>query len=390
MQRNSYLQNKKRSFDSLLTEKESLLFRLCEQLHLSGFVFEDSSETEIEAGGKVINEFVDRQDDMLRQLVPMERLNGFTEYLKQFEWSAEQLKTKLCQRITKVFDQMAMGTHHHYNVHYNISQGLRHQKGHPLYDLLMYIEAYYMLVLGGEKPKPDEAEETTDYSKSNFMVEDLMQLRNQILERLEGRAFVNSFLRHIAKSRGVLVETLVPAEHKESNSYSVNNSNSVGIPTTEKQNTAVREATEVFKKTSNEEEQVLIKSTDSDISENSDAAVEDDEFDIENESRMLPTDSDETDVVFGSANINISSMEKFVLKYPDSALKFLMRLNTDGKPLSADVVSVHASWEERGLSRNQLKKYVLKLMEWSVFPKLEIQNLYLKLRDRVYEVSRGK
>ncbi len=370
----------------MLSEEESLLVQLCEQLHLSGFVFEDSSETEIEAGGQVINEFVNRQDQMIRQLVPMERLHAFTEYLQQFNWSAEQLKTKLCLRITKAFDQMAKGAHHHYNVRYNISQGLRQQKEHPLYDLLMYIEAYYILVLGGEKPKPDGEEVTTDYSKTNFRIEDLMQLRNQVLERLEGRALVKSFLSHIAKSRGVSVENLVSAENKGSNSSSKKNSEGIKVTTTEKQNTAVKKTPDVLQNESNEEEKVLIKS------ENSDAQVEEDQYDdyeIEDDSRMLSTDSDDADVVFGNSKINITSMEKFVLKYPDSALKFLMRQNIDGKPLPADVVLVHSGWEERGLSRNQLKKYMMKLMEWSDFPNLVIQDIYLKLRDRVYEVSRG-
>ena len=82
-------------------------------------------------------------------------------------------------------------------------------------------------------------------------------------------------------------------------------------------------------------------------------------------------------------------MEKFLLQYPESALKFLMRQNIDGKPLPSDIVLVHAGWEERGLSRNELKKYVLELMQWSDFPDLPFQDFYLQIRNRIFEVSRS-
>ena len=104
---------------------------------------------------------------------------------------------------------------------------------------------------------------------------------------------------------------------------------------------------------------------------------------------MQQSGSDDTDVVFGSDIIRLHSMEKFLLQYPESALKFLMRQNTDGKPLPSDIVLVHAGWEERGLSRNELKKYVLELMQWSDFPDLPFQDFYLQIRNRIFEVSRS-
>ena len=104
---------------------------------------------------------------------------------------------------------------------------------------------------------------------------------------------------------------------------------------------------------------------------------------------MQQSGSDDTDVVFGHDIIKVSSMEKFVLQYPESALKFLMRQNIDGKPLPSDIVLVHVGWEERGLSRNVLKKYVLELMQWSDFPDLPFQDFYLQIRNRIFEVSRS-
>ena len=116
---------------------------------------------------------------------------------------------------------------------------------------------------------------------------------------------------------------------------------------------------------------------------------EDFEFDVDKDHSKQQSGSDVTDVVFGSGMIRVPSMEKFVLQYPESALKFLMRQNIDGKPLPSDIVLVHAGWEERGLSRNMLKKYVLELMQWSDFPDLPFQDFYLQIRNRIFEVSRS-
>ena len=128
------------------------------------------------------------------------------------------------------------------------------------------------------------------------------------------------------------------------------------------------------------------------ISINNDAEFENEEdieFDSDKVHSMQQSGSDDTDVVFGSDIIRAPSMEKFLLQYPESALKFLMRQNIDGKPLPSDIVLVHAGWEERGLSRNVLKKYVLELMHWSDFPNLTVQDLYQQIRSRIVEVSRS-
>ena len=376
MQRNTIQKDKRAGFDSLLTDQESLLFKLCDQLLISGFVFEDSTAAEIEAGGAVIKNFFDQENQVLRKLVSSERLNEFVKYLERFEWSAEMLEIKLCQRIKKAFDQLAKGTHHHYNILYNISHGLRQPKGHPLSDLLLYIEAYYILVLGGENPN-QKLDKEQNYNKKHFSIDDLIKFRKQIRERLEGRVLVNSFLSHIAKLRGEPVEKLITTEGNSSESVLVDDSSGTK---------------DVDKKILNGEDKDVIKITDSNISVNFDAEFENEEeieFDEDKVHSMQQSGSDDTDVVFGSDIIRVPSMEKFVLQYPESALRFLMRQNIDGKPLPADIVLVHAGWEERGLSRNVLKKYVLKLMEWSDFPDLLFQDFYLQIRDRIFEVSRS-
>jgi len=376
MQRNTIQKDKRAGFDSLLTDQQSLLFKLCDQLLISGFVFEDSTANEIEAGDDVIKNFFDQENQVLLKLISSERLNEFVNYLERFEWSEETLEIKLCQRIKKAFDQLAKGTHHHYNILYNISQGLRQPIGHPLSDLLLYIEAYYILVLGGENPN-QKLDKEQNYNKKHFSIDDLIKFRKQIRERLEGRVLVNSFLSHISKLRGEPVEKLITTEGNSSESVLVDDSSGTK---------------DVDQKILNGEDKDLIKITDSNISVNFDAEFENEEeieFDEDKVHSMQQSGSDDTDVVFGSDIIRVPSMEKFVLQYPESALRFLMRQNIDGKPLPADIVLVHAGWEERGLSRNVLKKYVLELMQWSDFPDLPFQDFYLQIRNRIFEVSRS-
>ena len=376
MQRNTIQKNKRAGFDSLLTDQQSLLFKLCDQLLISGFVFEDSTSDEIKAGGDVIKNFFEQENQVLLKLVSSERLNEFLNYLERFEWSEETLALKLCKRIKKAFDQLAKGKHHHYNILYNISQGLRQLKGHPLSDLFLYINVYYILVLGGEKPN-QKLEKEKNYNKNHFSIDDLIQFRKQIRERLEGRVLVKSFLRHVAKLRGETVENLITTE--EVHSGSLLDDYSSGTK-------------DVNQKILNEEDKNLIKKTDSNISAQNDVEFENEEdieFDVDKVHSMQHSVSDETDVVFGSDIIRLPSMEKFLLQYPESALKFLMRQNIDGKPLPSDIVLVHAGWEERGLSRNVLKKYVLELMQWSDFPNLPFQDFYQQIRSRIFEVSRS-
>jgi len=219
MHRNANFREYSEHFDSLLPDQDSLLIQLCEHLFKSGFVFVDASENELEAGGWVIRDFFDQEAEVLRTLVPRERYVGFIDYVKQFNWPAEILQKKLSQRIQKSFDQLAKGKHHHFNIRYNISYGLREQEKHPLYDFLLHIKTYYSLVLGGETLEQEDQEEEPDFSKTNFKIEDLKQLRSQVRERLEGRELVKGFLKHIAKKRGVSVEslnTVIKQERKNS------------------------------------------------------------------------------------------------------------------------------------------------------------------------------
>ena len=438
MHRNATFREYSEHFDSLLPDQDSLLIQLCEHLFNSGFVFVDASENELEAGGWVIRDFFDQEAEVLSTLVTRESYGGFIDYVKQFNWPAEILKKKLSQRIQKSFDQLAKGKHHHFNIRYNISYGLREQEKHPLYDFLLHIETYYSLVLGGETLEQEDQEEGPDFSKTNFKIEDVKQLRSQVRERLEGRELVKGFLKHIAKKRGVSVESLNPViKQARKNSPIKFLRPSQLNPTADKQTapdvaeiliveqkndivdkldisstlnedqnelsefplepdlvTDIAETAEVLIKSKKAEEGILKEETEADSSTltTSDLLLnfEEDEEIEEDESGFIQVDSYETDVVFGGEKISKSALEKFIRQYPDSTLRFLLRRSLDGKPLSAEIEAIYYNWEKRGLSRGRLKKNMLKLMEWPEVPDLPILDLLQSLKDRIYEDSQKK
>jgi len=466
MHRNANFREYSEHFDSLLPDQDSLLIQLCEHLFKSGFVFVDASENELEAGGWVIRDFFDQEAEVLRTLVPRERYVGFIDYVKQFNWPAEILQKKLSQRIQKSFDQLAKGKHHHFNIRYNISYGLREQEKHPLYDFLLHIETYYSLVLGGETLEQEDQEEEPDFSKTNFKIEDLKQLRSQVRERLEGRELVKGFLKHIAKKRGVSVESLNPVIKQERKNSPIKflrpsqlnptaekrtapdvaeiliaeekndivDKLDISSTLTEDQNelsefppepdleTDIAETAEVLIESKKAEEGIFEEETvasqtiedatveveeeelkeknnyepeteadsstvtTADLLLNFEEDEEDEEIE-EDDSGLILVDSDETDVVFGGEKISKSALEKFIRQYPDSTLRFLLRRSLEGRPLSAEIEAIYYSWEKRGLSRGRLKKYLLKLMEWSEVPDLPILDLLQSLKDRIYEDS---
>ena len=466
MHRNANFREYSEHFDSLLPDQDSLLIQLCEHLFKSGFVFVDASENELEAGGWVIRDFFDQEAEVLRTLVPRERYVGFIDYVKQFNWPAEILQKKLSQRIQKSFDQLAKGKHHHFNIRYNISYGLREQEKHPLYDFLLHIETYYSLVLGGETLEQEDQEEEPDFSKTNFKIEDLKQLRSQVRERLEGRELVKGFLKHIAKKRGVSVESLNPVIKQERKNSPIKflrpsqlnptaekrtapdvaeiliteeindivDKLDISSTLTEDQNelsefppepdleTDIAETAEVLIESKKAEEGIFEEETvASQTIEDATVEVEEEELKEKNnyepeteadsstvttadlllnfeedeedqeieedDSGLILVDSDETDVVFGGEKISKAALEKFIRQYPDSTLRFLFRRSLEGKPLSAEIEAIYYSWEKRGLSRGRLKKYLLKLMEWSEVPDLPILDLLQSLKDRIYEDS---
>ena len=115
--------------------------------------------------------------------------------------------------------------------------------------------------------------------------------------------------------------------------------------------------------------------------------IDDEEHDEEHELEeegLQGDNSQENDVVFGDGRIDQKSMSNFVAHYPDSTLKFLMRKNLDGKPLPVGYEEIYSQWENRGLSRGRLKKYLFKLMEWKNFPDIPVHDVVNKIREHQY------
>ena len=421
-------------FDSYLSDKESLIIQLCDQIFQSGFVFQDSNITEIENGEWVIRDFFDQQAHVFMELVSRERLKSFINYLKNFDWSKSQLKKKLCQRIVKAFDQLAKGNHHHFNIRQNISNGLLIKDNHPLYDLLLYIETYYNLILVHKNKYLETFQKDHNLKEKQLKLEDLAQLRNQVKERLIGSILVKSFLKNIAKKRSVSYESLTFEANNKDRKYPkiifVVPSNQ--IPSTEKlvkfdkiietekgqhssdvvelniksippkgqnnpnENQILMGVGSIEKARIERKNKVPKEMEDSlpleTIPKNDEVKksnlVENINFDEEEENISLVEDSYDTDVVFGNKKITQTAMENFVIEYPDSTLKFIFRKNLDGRPLLREIEEIYLSWEERGLYKNKLKKFVLELMELSEFPELPINNLLQILREKIYETSK--
>ena len=92
-------------------------------------------------------------------------------------------------------------------------------------------------------------------------------------------------------------------------------------------------------------------------------------------------------MVFGTGPITRDSLQRYVREYPDSALRFLLRREIDGRPLSREVESVHEQWQERGLVRGRVNRYLLELMSWEEIPDLPIHELLGEMRRHLVSLS---
>ncbi len=98
-------------------------------------------------------------------------------------------------------------------------------------------------------------------------------------------------------------------------------------------------------------------------------------------------DDEDSDVVFGTGRITDEAHKSFIISSPDSAVKFLMRKELDGRPLKPSEDGIYEAWQERGLSRGKLRKHILKIMEWESVPELEVNEIFNQVKDKVYEIS---
>ncbi len=100
------------------------------------------------------------------------------------------------------------------------------------------------------------------------------------------------------------------------------------------------------------------------------------------------TDED-SDVIYGTGQITDEAHRSFILNSPDSAVKFLLRKELDGKTLKSSQDEIYEGWQNRGLSRGKLRKHFLKLMEWDSVPELEVSEIYEQVKDKVYEIKQS-
>ena len=94
-----------------------------------------------------------------------------------------------------------------------------------------------------------------------------------------------------------------------------------------------------------------------------------------------------SDVIYGTGQITDEAHRSFILNSPDSALKFLLRKELDGKTLKSTQDEIYEGWQNRGLSRGKLRKHFLKIMEWDSVPELEVSEIYQQVKDKVYEIK---
>ena len=434
MYRNAKIRKFDLNFDSYLHKNESLIIQLCEHIFRSGFVFHDSSKNEIEAGEWVIRDFFDQHIEVLFELVTRDRLNSFFKYLSNFDLSIEELQKKLHQRIIKAFDSLSKGKHHNFNIRQNIANGLNEKFNHPLYDFLMYIETYYNLILIIETDPTKKLQKKSKLTTKKFNLEDLKKLRNDIQERLIGRELVKRFLKNIAKERNISYDNLINFEGKKERkfpkinfvspsdeSFPINQTRKFSSPNKPSEIGKSPDIVELsIKKDLSDLEKHLpesiiennnIKSDknksekefqndlrDSASQNNISLAGESLEKDINENTNLkdnfyntsLNSDYYDNDVVFGNKKITLESMKNFVLEYPDSALKFIFKKNLDGRPLISEIEGIYYKWEKRGLSKKEIKKYLLEIMEYNEFPDFPIQKLLKILREKIYEISKNR
>ena len=99
--------------------------------------------------------------------------------------------------------------------------------------------------------------------------------------------------------------------------------------------------------------------------------------------RNMEENSDE-DVIYGTGNITDQSQSKFLLEHTDSAIKFLVRKELDGRPLNTAQEALYESWQKRGLYRSKLRTQVCELMGWEKIPNIAVNDIYDQIHAKLH------
>ena len=346
-----------------LSDNEAVLMQLCESLQQSGFVSNLASEEEIMQGEAILQDFFLQKQQVFSHLLPRERLTRFINYIKGFFWDKQNTRKNLRRKILKSFHSLTKGAYHHANIRRSISLGLNSSAKHPLYELMMYVETYYVLILASEaqsrqQSKKKKPEEEKEFSQStHFSIDDVLQLRKKMEERLEGRAFVQFILGKISQQQGVPIAQLLDPKEESPLANPIQ---------PEKHVQFIRPAQTKSETTS---------------------------FSLPKE-RLPPQKSGnwnvqvdtENEVVFGSGRITEDAMRYFLLENPASVLKFLFKKDLNGKPIPASYHKIYHSWQQRGLSLKKLQQHLFELMQWKEFPPFSLHEILQQIQERITEI----
>ena len=68
----------------------------------------------------------------------------------------------------------------------------------------------------------------------------------------------------------------------------------------------------------------------------------------------------------------------------------MLRKNLDGRLLPIEYEEIYQKWENRGLSRGQVKYYLFKLMQWKEFPDIPVIDILRKIREQLFDMKEKK
>ena len=354
-------------------------------------------------------------------------------------------------------------------------QGLKEKKTGPFQDFMLCLQAYQSVLLKNSS----KADEKEPKAEENYTAKDLLKMRKELQDQLEGKGFVQAVLKQIAKRRGVSVSELTkdpleeenqeqekiifvrPSKQKPGSSTRPVLKRNISVPQKAPKKSTQKETPskpQFVKPPSVEEEdpgaemmvpeledfeeseadslarqedgveQEAVPEVKDDINKKSPTQTasagssdqveiddedkeeevpkkkeskpaapsaadllssleEDDDEDFEEDDGLTAVETDETDVVFGTGKITPASMMSFVRQYPDSTLKFLLRRNLDGRPLPSEFDQIYKTWEERGLMRGRVRRYVLQIMDWEDVPDLPVHELLGQMRNRLMDMK---
>ncbi len=372
-------------FSPGVSDEEALLVQLCEHLFRTGFLFDDAKLGEIEAGERVLQDFFDQEGEMVESFLKDGRVDKFLRYVQEHSWNRQIRQQKVRGKLLKAFDQLAHGAHHSFNIQRNIHVGLMNVYGHVLQDFLLYIAAYHALFLDETEPEMPQ----------NFTMEDILNMRQNLVEKLEGRKFVDFLLHDIAKHRGGELPRSVksvrnldgyqPIEFVRPSQQSFATPSRSPQTSIHSQTSTQVTSSDPLKEPAYQEQTENTPRT----KQSATPVVDEEEFiddlDFEEEGSAGDVDSS---VVYGEGPISKTACMEFVQEHPDSAFKFLFRRDITEKPLSDDMMQIYESWEQRGLRRGYVRKLILEIMGWENLPSDQtILEMTHDLKDRIYELT---